>query len=213
MITEGLKGPTDRGIEGGADGCALGPSDPGPLLPGPLLSERRELERQKYVRLARTRYGRTNHGRWARELVLGWQPEFVVDLGCGRNDFIREMRRCGIDGLGVDFAIGGADIVAPLHAIPLLAGAADVVTSFDALEHLLPEDVPLALAEMRRIGRSGGRFVFSVSLRPSRITVGGANLHPTVRPLAWWQQHIAGEGVVETVEQRGSAGRLVGTWL
>jgi SAM-dependent methyltransferase len=164
------------------------------------LDRRREAERRKYVKLASSssRYGATNHGRDAYTTVIAWQPRFVVDFGCGDNGFIRELRR------------PGADIASPMHCVPLAGGIADVVTSFDALEHLLPEDVEPVLAEMRRLGRPGGQFIFSICTRPSRITVDGQNLHPTVRPLDWWIERIARVGAVETA---GTSGHyLTGTW-
>ncbi len=176
------------------------------------IARRREAERAKYVKLAGGRggYGGTNHGRHAYTTVVAWQPRFVVDFGCGNNAFIRELRRRGIDGLGIDFANGEADISAPMHCVPLAGGIADVVTSFDALEHLLPEDVDPVLAEMRRIGRRDSHFVFSIATRPSRITVDGQNLHPTVHPLDWWVERIARVGAVESV---GTSGRYItGTW-
>jgi SAM-dependent methyltransferase len=98
-------------------------------------------------------------------------------------------------------------MAAPMHRVPLAGGIADVVTSFDALEHLLPEDVDPVLGEMRRIGRPGGRFIFSICTRPSRITVDGQNLHPTPRPMEWWVERVGRVGSVE------SAGRYVaGVW-
>ena len=84
------------------------------------------------------------------------KPRFVVDFGCGRNDLVRDLRRLGIDGLGVDFAFPDADLIRPMHKTALHAGVADVVTSFDALEHLLPEDVDAVLAEMRRVTKPRG---------------------------------------------------------
>ena len=170
------------------------------------LDERRKAERRKYLKLATDSaggYGGTNHGRHAYATVISWQPRFVVDFGCGGNDFILELRRRGIDGLGVDFVNAQADIVAPMHCIPLAGGIADVVTSFDALEHLLPEDVDPVLAEMRRVatsgGRPGGRFIFSICTRPSLITVDGQNLHPTVRPIEWWLERIARVALITDV--------------
>ena len=176
------------------------------------LNRRRDRERAKYLRLARERssYGGMNHGRHAYATVLAWQPRFVVDFGCGDNAFIRELRRRGIDGLGVDFANDGADLHAPMHCVPLAGGIADVVTSFDALEHLLPEDVDSVLSEMRRVGRPGGHFILSISTRPSRITVDGENLHPTVRPIDWWVDRIDRVGAVHAI---GTSGRYVtGAW-
>jgi len=161
------------------------------------IETRRVREREKYLALTKSpTYGATNHGRDAFPLVLKHAPRFVVDFGCGRNDFIRGLRRRGVDGLGVDFAFEESDILAPMHRVPIASGVADVVTSFDALEHLLTEDVPLVLDEMRRVVRPGGRFVLSIARRQSRITVNGAGLHPTVRPLRWWLGEIGRVGRV-----------------
>lgn len=169
------------------------------------LQQRREAERRKYLQLQPRGYGGTNHGRRAITTVLLWQPRFAVDFGCGNNAFIGELRRRGVDGLGVDFANPEADLLVPMHAVPLASGIAEVVTSFDAMEHLLPEDVDPVLTEMKRVatpgGGGGGRFVFSICTRPSRITVEGQNLHATVQPLDWWLERIYRVGHVETVTQ------------
>lgn len=170
------------------------------------LDARREHERSKYVALATrpgSAYGATNHGRDAIAIVKRWKPRFVVDFGCGRNDFIAELRRHGIDGLGVDFAFPEADIAKPLHDTGLVEGVADVVTTFDALEHLLTEDVIPVLNEMRRVARPRAWFCVSVCTRPSRITVAGENLHPTVRPLTWWIETIGRVGVISDTRAAG----------
>lgn len=179
------------------------------------LDTRREKERAKYVALATkpgSTYGSTNHGKLAVPIIQKFKPRFVVDFGCGRNDLVRDLRRLGIDGLGVDFAFPDADLVRPMHKTALHAGVADVVTSFDALEHLLPEDVDAVLAEMRRVAKPRGHFVFSICTRPSKTTVAGEGLHPTVRPLDWWLDRI---GRVATVinpraERRFIVGRFKG---
>ena len=171
------------------------------------IDQRREAERRKYVALTPSGYGGTNHGRHAYVIVLAWQPHFIVDFGCGRNNFVREMRKRGVDGLGIDFAYTEADIVAPMHCVPVAGGIAEVVTSFDALEHLLPEDVDPVLAEMKRVARKGGRFAFSICTRPSRITVEGQNLHPTVRPIEWWVERISRVGQVEC-----ASSYITGVW-
>ena len=170
------------------------------------ISQQREHERNKYVELASrpgSSYGSTNHGRHAIPLIQRWKPRFVVDFGCGRNQLITDLRRLGIDGLGIDFAFPEADIIKPMHATGMLDGVADVVTSFDALEHLLPQDVNPVLGEMRRVARSRAWFCFSISTRASRITVHGENLHPTVRPLRWWLDRIARVGMVNNARTEG----------
>jgi SAM-dependent methyltransferase len=172
------------------------------------LEARREHERRKYLALAGSTYGSSNHGRFAYRLVQSFKPRpmFVVDFGCGRNFFIQHLRRLGIDGLGIDFAFPEADIVAPMHRVPVSAGIADVVTSFDALEHLLPEEVDEVLDEMRRIAVPGGGFVLSICTRESKTKVNGEGLHPTVRPLKWWLDRI---GRVGTVRQGLGAPRYI----
>ena len=180
-----------------------------------VLDARREQERAKYVALAAkpgSTYGSSNHGKLAIPIIQKFKPRFVVDFGCGRNDLVRDLRRLGIDGLGVDFAVPDADLVRPMHKTALHAGVADVVTSFDALEHLLPEDVNPVLAEMRRVAKPSGHFVFSICTRPSKTTVAGEGLHPTVRSLDWWLDRI---GRVATVinpraERRFIVGRFKG---
>ena len=173
------------------------------------LNARREHERSKYVALASRQgsaYGATNHGHDAITIVKRWKPRFVVDFGCGRNDFIADLRRHGIDGVGVDFAFPEADIKKPMQDTGLVEGVADVVTSFDALEHLLIEDVVPVLTEMKRIARPRAWFCLSICTRPSRITVRGENLHPTVRPLTWWVETIGRVGVVNATR---AAGRFI----
>ena len=170
------------------------------------LEARREHERGKYAALTGTRYGSSNHGQHAYALVQSFKPRFVVDFGCGRNLFIQHLRKLGIDGLGVDFAFPEADIVAPMHRVPLSADIAEVVTAFDTLEHLLPEEVDEVLDEMRRIAVPGGRFVFSICTRESKTKVNGEGLHPTVRSRAWWLERI---GQVGTVGQGLGAPRYI----
>ena len=170
------------------------------------LAQQRAHERSKYVKLASrpgSSYGSTNHGRHAIRIVKRWKPRLVVDFGCGRNDFIEHIRRLGFDGLGIDFAFPEADIIKPMHATGMLDSVADVVTSFDALEHLLPQDVNPVLDEMRRVARPKAWFCFSIATRPSRITVQGENLHPTVRPMRWWLDRIARVGTVNNARTEG----------
>lgn len=180
-----------------------------PIPPPPVdLEARRAHERGKYLALMGTGYGSTNHGRHAYALLQSFRPppRYVVDFGCGRNLFIQHLRRLGIDGLGVDFAFPEADVVAPMHRVPVSAGIAEVVTAFDALEHLLPEEVDEVLDEMRRVAVPGGRFVLSICTRESKTQVNGEGLHPTVKPRGWWLERI---GRVGTVRQGLGAPRYI----
>ena len=156
------------------------------------LERARANEQSKYLQLKRwmPQYGASNHGGDATPYVLNKSPEFVVDFGCGRNNFIENLKSNGIKGVGVDFAYDEADIKAPMHKVPLEDNCADFITAFDSLEHLLPRDVTAVLNEMRRIAKPKAAYIFSISYRPSNIVVHRQNLHPTVQPEAWWVNKI-----------------------
>lgn len=135
------------------------------------------------------RYGHTNHGRKALPLVEG--ASSVVDVGCGHNEFAKELRGAGKHAVGVDFACPGADIEAPADALPFGKLDFEVITAFDMLEHLRPEEVRPVLREFARVSR---RFVFSISYVPSVYQVKGETLHPTVKPEDWWIARIEEAG-------------------
>lgn len=136
-------------------------------------------------------YGHSNHGRYALPLVIEWNPASILDVGCGWNQFAKACRQNGLTAQGMDFACPGSDIVGSACAIPLPDKSVDLVTSFDTLEHLEPEQVPQALSEMARVST---RFLLSICHVPSRITWRGQNLHPTVQPESWWLEQISNAG-------------------
>jgi len=148
-------------------------------------------EREKYeaiYRLQRTgdyvgHYGACNHGRAAGGYIK--RDESVLDVGCGHNEFARTIRAQGRQALGVDFACESADLVADILDLPFSDQAFHVVTAFDVLEHLRPEQVDAALTEMRRVS---GRFIFTIAFRDSvcRAPGSGETLHPTVWTPEQW---------------------------
>lgn len=175
------------------------------------LDQRRSEQQAIYAALAAKggTYGSTNHGRNAYPLVMDLlsqvEPKRVIDFGCGRNDFCRRLRAWGISACGIDFAFPEADYREPMHATSCPAKWATVIVSFDALEHCLPEEVDEVIAEMRRVGK--GPFVMSIGTRPSIARgVNGEDLHPTLKPVAWWLEKLGGGAKV--VEH----GYIVGDW-
>ena len=154
------------------------------------LDERREHEKSKYVWLAEHRgpgYGSSNHAYKSGAIQYVKDPEYTVDFGCGDNGFLRES---GLAGVGIDFVNQGADIIAGMHDVPVEDDVADLVTSFDALEHLLPEEVDEVLQEMQRVAKTGADLIFTICSQPSVIKAFGENLHPTVQPPSWWIETI-----------------------
>jgi len=159
-------------------------------------------EKQKYdylysVKSPNKRYGHTNHGACSSGLLKKWNPTSVIDVGCGHNEYLTTVRRIlpnGVRLIGVDFSCPSADVVADIaERLPFKDKEFDVLTSFDVLEHLLPEQVEGALKEMRRVSE---RFILSISHVPSKNRVAGKTLHPTVMPETWWIHQLIKNGAI-----------------
>lgn len=175
------------------------------------LAHKRARELKKYVKLydrgVKGGYGSTNHGARAVPLIIDrWQPQKVLDVGCGWNEFCNELRARDIVAYGVDFACPGADLIAPAHDIPVGGEDWDVVCAFDVLEHLLPDEIEDTLAHWKSLAP---RFCVSISYTPSKITVDGENLHPCVQPEAWWVRRFKAVGCTSLNK---CDGYLMGDW-
>jgi SAM-dependent methyltransferase len=101
----------------------------------------------------------------------------VVEIGCGSAPCSRWLRTAGAEVVALDLSAGmlaraqqlnrdtGIDVPllqAEVGALPLASGSADVVCSaFGGLPFV--NDVSIALAEVARVLRPGGRFVASVN--------------------------------------------------
>ena len=116
----------------------------------------------------------------------GLRPgETVVDIGTGRGELVAvAIEQGAARATGVDYsqvavelaretlAAHGLDdraavVLADARAIPLPDGEADLVTLVDVVEHLLPAELQVTLAEARRLLRPGGR-VF-IHTMPNRL--------------------------------------------
>jgi SAM-dependent methyltransferase len=108
-------------------------------------------------------------------------PGRHLDLGCGPAS---RLARAGVSPIGVDLSpayaralrrTGGLAVVARAEALPFRTGAFGAAWSFGLLHHLSDEAARRALAEARRVARSGRIVVFdAVWPRQARR-----------RPLAW----------------------------
>ncbi len=105
-------------------------------------------------------------GRDSRELLSAvvaepTPPRAALDLGCGPRDQALCFAHLGCHYVGLDTPGTAADIWGDAHFLPFRAGAFDVVFAYAVLEHLY--NPFLALAEVRKVLRSGGLFVGVVS--------------------------------------------------
>ena len=105
------------------------------------------------------------------------QQQAVLDVGCGRGEFLRAMQQRGIPGVGIDLgrdcpqAMSGRYLVGRTEALPLADNSFDTVVCAHVLEHI--PDVFAALAELRRVAQRQLVVVLPVE-RPYRF---GFNLH------------------------------------
>ncbi|MEO6121648.1 MAG: class I SAM-dependent methyltransferase [Acidimicrobiales bacterium] len=131
------------------------------------------------------RYDRdTSNANVAAYLVWRWfDPRRTLDVGCAFGFVVEALRDLGVDATGVDISEFAVEQAAPgarghirqgdlCWGLPLPAGHFDVVTALETLEHLPPEAIPTALAELYRV--SAGYVVATIpSFGPNRNGPGG----------------------------------------
>lgn len=116
----------------------------------------------------------------------------ILDVGCGMGTLVRELLKRGADAYGVDVsktAVEYCNKYAPgrflegsVLSLSFKDGEFDTVVSTDCMEHLAPEDVPLALAQIHRVA---DRYVF---LQIATTQDRDNHWHLTVEGRAWWEQ-------------------------
>jgi SAM-dependent methyltransferase len=120
-------------------------------------------------------------------LTLPSAPAQILDVGCGRGEWLALLRDHGYDALGIDLnqpmldacqeqdlSVIKADILAYLSAQPDASLA--VITGFHVVEHLPFEDLVGLITESYRVLRSGGVMIFETP-NPRNVTVGSCNFY------------------------------------
>lgn len=84
----------------------------------------------------------------------------IVDLGCGEGLLVERYRDQGYDIRGFDLNYQSAHVTrADLLNLDLAEGSVDLVLTLDVIEHLNFADQVLALDEIHRILKPGGRLI------------------------------------------------------
>ncbi|MCK9987697.1 MAG: hypothetical protein AzoDbin1_04169 [Azoarcus sp.] len=115
----------------------------------------------------------------------------ALDIGSGEGALVRALLSRGIDAHGIDVSAVVVDRVkrrmpgrvseASVLALPFADASFDAVVSTDCLEHLAPEDVPAALAEIYRVARR--HVVLQIATTEDR----DGHWHLTVEGRTWWE--------------------------
>ena len=153
-------------------------------------------------------YGHTNHGdKWLID-ILELNPASWLDIGCGHNTLIKHIKLYLDDAWGVDFACPSEDQNCDMLDLPFADNRWDIVSAFDVMEHLLPEQIDTGLSEMARVGK---RFVFTISYYKALMEINGKNAHPTVWSADKWIAKIEQYGTINDMSQTDK-GFFIGEW-
>jgi len=159
-------------------------------------------ELQKYLDIQSQRgndYGGFNHAKRHYDFLyrsfISNSPLSICDLGCGTGKFPIWVKEVfpqhivfGIDPVfvtegnreGVVFLRGDST------SIPI--GKVDILTSFDVMEHIHPEDLEASMAEITRVSET---YVTKIAYKPSGSRgVNGEELHPLVKSPSWWLDYL-----------------------
>jgi hypothetical protein len=118
------------------------------------------------------RMGLSGYERYTREssnanriAYLVWRalaPKRSLDVGAALGFVVEALREVGVDAKGTDLSHWAVDHASPgaqghvrqgslTDRLPYREGRFDVVTAFETLEHLPPQDVPAAIANLARV--------------------------------------------------------------
>jgi len=151
-------------------------------------------------------YGSKNWGAGVEQWIKANGVKSLLDVGCGNGQFainvsafISEVHALDIASVRSGNVLNDSTQIVKYHdadakAIPLEDNSVEIVTAFDVLEHISPEELDQVLDEMNRVSTDG--MVFSIALRVAQRDIPENTLHLSVHNLQWWKEKLGKYGKV-----------------
>ncbi len=142
-------------------------------------------------------YGHENHAkkRGVYKIIEALNIKSICDVGCGAGGFCNGISNSCPVVYGIDFASVDTNktikndkvkyISAEAHNIPLPDNSVELITSFDCLEHCLPQDIDKVFQEFNRIATKG--YVLTMPYGSQHDT---QLLHKIIQKQGWWMDKI-----------------------
>jgi len=151
-------------------------------------------------------YGSKNWGAGIEGWIKANGVKSLLDVGCGNGRFAINVSAFIPDVHAMDIASVRSGSVlndstqivkyldADAKAIPLEENSVEIVTAFDVLEHIPPEELDRVLAEMDRVSTNG--MVFSIAYWPAKRQHEDFPLHLSIHNIQWWKEKLGKFGKV-----------------
>lgn len=120
----------------------------------------------------------------------------ILDAGCGEGVLVEKYKKQGRDITGIDLNVSNEYVVkGDILNMPFVDGSFDIVLFLDVIEHFDITKQPLAITELKRVLKKGGKLIISIpnlAHKASRIQfhktgdlirTAHVNKHPGDRPI------------------------------
>lgn len=138
----------------------------------------------------------------------------VLDIGCATGRATKAFHDKGFNVFGLDITLKGVDkaikdeigdcfVEAPVEDIPFKGNSFDYVFCIDFMEHVHPDNVYMALAEMSRVCKGYARFQIALNKDGFGKRI-GAPLHISLFSVDDWSKRIMQNFIILSKVQAGS---------